>query len=182
MNTLTKLFLVGFAMAVAACGGDDGGGSGFSTGVSGSKKLDQLSASETQQLCSDLEEWGQEVVENGRPKLCRIAGIFAEDEAQCEMLVQECINEPDEPTPGMCEAPDNCSATVAEVQKCLDDAVVEFNKLLDQFPTCKQIASGMASVPVSQPQQPASCKAIESTCPDVSSIFEDIDADLDEED
>lgn len=175
--------LVGMTLAMGACGGDDdGGGSGFKTSVPSSKRVDMLSPAETQTLCQDFSKWGESLEKSLTPKICRLAGLLAPDKASCETAVKECIDEPSEPSDGgMCEAPENCSASVGEMQACLNDTMNTLSSYLDKFPTCAQIASGSGSIPTQMPMKPASCAAIESKCPAIANGFDDIAGDEEEE-
>lgn len=175
MNRLAIGFAVVGTLFSLACDSDDegGGGSGtFNTSVGSSKTIDKLSSAESAQFCKDAEAWADSFSKSIGPKFCKVAGLLTDSKAECEKTVSDCVKEvsvPDEST-GMCMPPENCTATVGEVEKCLNDTVTTLNSFLDKFPTCAQIADGSGSVPLSEPAQPASCKAIEKTCPDVAGV------------
>jgi hypothetical protein len=160
------------ATLAGACGGDDE--SGFKTGVDTSKRIDQLSESETNQLCEDIYDWGVSLAKDFSPKLCKLSGLFETTREACEAAVTDCLKEPVEADDGdMCMPLENCTATAAQVQRCLDDSIKVLGAYLDKFPSCAQLANGTGSVPASEPNEPASCKALETSCPDFGSIFGD---------
>ena len=157
-----------------ACGGDDGG-STLKTSVDGSKRVDMLSSTETAQVCMDFESFAKDLEKDLKPKLCKVlalafSGSGTPDKATCEQAVKECIAAPDDSTDGdMCEIDKDCKATVAEVEKCVNDSFALISTYLDKFPSCAQLADGSGSVPATTPEQPASCKAIATTCPGIAS-------------
>lgn len=172
------LTLFPLAAFVAACGGDDD--SGFQTSIDTGKSIDQLTSSESAQLCKDLTSWGEKAAKGLEPKFCKLVGVFAESKAECEKSVKDCINAPSEPDDGgMCTPPTNCDATVAEVQKCLEDSIKALDGYLDEFPSCAELASDSVMEPA-DPGEPASCKTLEQRCPDYAKLVDDDDLDTDE--
>jgi|GEM_PF-5175824 len=162
-------FVAGFALLVSACGGDSDSET-FQTSVGSTKTVDKLTPAETAQFCKDGDAFAKDFEKTFTPKLCKVAGLLATTKAECDMLVNACLKEESEPdqSSGMCEPLTDCTATVGEVQKCLNDTIATFSAYLDKFPSCAQIADKSGTFPASEPVSPASCKAIEKTCPDVA--------------
>ncbi len=93
------------ALAALGCGGDGDGSSGGSSGVSGSKRIDQLTASEIADIC----EWAIDQF----PTSVTCEGVTVEisdslratARSSCESEAQEI---------------DNCDVTVSQVEACLE--------------------------------------------------------------
>lgn len=174
--------LVGMTLVMGACGGDDdGGGSGFKTSVDSSKRVDMLSASEKQTLCQEFSKWGESTLKSLKPKICRLVVLFTPDQKSCEAAVKECIEAPIDPSDDdSCDAPNNCSASVAEVQRCLNDQSKLLSDYFGSFPACSQAGPNVMLPP--DPTEPASCTAIASKCPGFVEGFDDITDELDSPD
>lgn len=165
-------------VATGGTGGSATGGSvDFTTTVAGTKTIDKLTPAEAAQLCKDFEAASAKQTASLAPGVCKLAGLFStlEDnstQATCEAAVQSCLAEFNKPdtTEQMCEPITGCTASVAEVTKCLNDQYAAARAFFDALPTCEQNAKGSTEpmgngTGMGAPMQPASCKAIETTCP-----------------
>lgn len=101
MRSYLGIALASFALAAAACGGDDGPGE--TSGVDGAKKVNTLSSSEVQTFCS----WA--VAEQGgagHQTMCGDGVTFTVDtEAKCQM--------------GYAMLSTTCAVTVADAEACV---------------------------------------------------------------
>jgi hypothetical protein len=169
----------GLALAAigATCGGD---GSTFSSGVDKGSQLGSLSAGDAQKVCTSLNEWMQS---NFAPDIkevtCRFTGVTAaalagNDKSRQEMLCKsaydQCMmsssNNPIQPA--SCEKPpSDCTATVGELESCVNDMVPLLEKVIGAIPTCQQLASGATATPPTGLEEPASCKTFNSKCDDL---------------
>lgn len=163
-------------LALGACGGDDGGGGDFSSGVSGSKQIAQLTPAEKKTFCDNRDKFYSSKYADSVPGFCRLGAhavltavggalSAAEKEKVCTDAVAACLSDVEKDSePEMCEFPKDCNATVAEVEACLKDSSKLFEDAASKTPSCGQIASGAKLV--TSPQSPASCVNLRKKCPD----------------
>lgn len=169
-------------MAGAGCKGDDDGGGSVTpsgvemsgplgevatgaSGVQGSKPLGQVTDAEAMQLC----EWSTAAAyEPSSKETCTtLSAAFTTNREECESSVTECLKEvgvdeePEETcdTASAAELPANCTATVAEFEKCVEDLNAA-NRALFSNTTCADVGEIDLESDV-----PASCQAIEPKCP-----------------
>ena len=197
MKTSVWIACVALGLALTACDDDDGGNKmlrdgglqdakapdagGVNLGVDKTKPVNQLTPTELTQAFKELEASSDRLTEQTQPKLCRVVGVIAALGAEqsaadvCNQAVAACLA-PSMPDAGagpasddMCTAQPTCSATVGEVEKCMNDMLTTVNAYLDLWPTCASAAAGMGSIPT-PPGDPVSCSSIRSKCPDLPSF------------
>lgn len=148
------------AVALVACGGDDGG-----SGVDGDRKMSELTPAEQQALCEEGEAKAEAHEDDALKVGCYLqASLFG----QCsEAAVQQCItqaqNSPDE---GECttDVTDACTATVGELRACLDAQMEVLGDIASKI-NCSNAVTLLGSA-----EEPAVCAAAEAKCPE---LFED---------
>lgn len=193
------VLIMGGLLAFGGCGGDEDGG-GFSSGVSGSKRVDQLTPAEEKTFCDKGDAFFSSDANNVAAGSCRFAAqIFlaalggnlsaAQKETACNDAVMECLAEEPEDEPNMCEATKDCAATVAEVEACVNDSWKRLKDYLNETPSCAKIAAGATAAAF--PSSPMSCQDLKKKCPNDDSDFTtafkegleevDLDEDLEEE-
>lgn len=175
--------------ALTACGSDDEGkkaGAPFSSSVSG-KPLSQLTDAEMTELCANV---GDYYVTDPDLKsgTCRFAGVgmavasllFGEktDEqlrATCAEFESACLRA--ESTggtqQGTCEKPGaTCTATVAELEACINDSRDAVSNALLSMPSCETLKRSDIGAPTAGPApamqlpNPESCQIFQQKCPD----------------
>lgn len=168
MKTTSSLLL---ACTLLACGGDGGGGS-VDSGLPAEKKGSELSDSEGTTLCeAQFTHLGTLVSEQDAHRFaCVGTGITAAllgdgSVMSCQIVYDMCIKtEPEPSEPGTCTLTflDTCDATVAEIEACLTAR----NELLaDSFKSAS--CEDVKNTAPSEPESPAACSSIESTCPGI---------------
>lgn len=127
-------------------GGDAGGGSDAGSGVAGDKRLGELTADETVEICESLRSTVD--TEDTRRGTCVLAASFAvggstlETAAEvCQTQLDACLEVPAEPCGAMMFTED-CETTVDELTACLRTAAEHFSKLAEQ--TCVDILENAA--------------------------------------
>ncbi len=178
-------------LQLGACGGDDGDGGGggggghVSSGLDSNKPLAGLTAEEAQSACHALSSSiGQALPDEDLTRYaCTLFGAifsvqskpdgtFAIDEAACEGMVDDCIADARaEPatTQDECEAGTvsaelmSCTATVGELEACLDAAIARIRSQLDMV-SCDSPVSSTLPATQEMPALPA-CAQVEAKCP-----------------
>ncbi len=163
------LTVAGAALLVGAgCGDGDGEGGAKSSGVASSKPLSEVTDAEATQIC----EWGSDASYAPSDKeTCTFRALFfSSTPAECEAFVAQCLKEGprDEEEEESCDSakndlPDDCTATVAELEACIRD----FNAALRDFfagASCDDAGMTATGDPAAAPP-PASCAAVEKKCP-----------------
>jgi hypothetical protein len=184
---LSTLLCSTFGLAVA-CGGDasDGGGgpkgggsdTTLDSGVSESKKLSELSADEQAKLC----EAAQDLVSSStfqkdmKEFSCKLEGVTATLMAEgdsdadlqeaCKAAYDECMAEPadDEPAESCEYEETTCSATVGELETCMNDSLKMIGEIKSKVPSCDKVTKEsmgdvMGDLLTMEPSE--SCKALE---------------------
>ena len=170
MQRKTWLMATACAGVVAlGCGGDDGGG-----GVSGGSRVNDLTASERQSLCKDFAAKFSKL-DTAIIKLdCTDDGLVAEDDESgtCEEVRSACIEDTEVEVEIACdEAPEEvtggeeCDATVAQFEACIDALVSATEKLADDY-TCETADQ------VEEPDIPKACTDLEDACPEAINFME----------
>jgi hypothetical protein len=153
-----------FSMGVAACNDDTNDSTGFDTGLPTDKKLSDLSDDDVYKSCIASAEFTNEIISS--PDLtCQIqaliftgaaysqAGDFMTDAiivATCQTTYDACLDDPpqiDQDSPEeQCEdsttgdIPDNCDATVGELEACTGDYAESIQVAVDeQLPACNDL-------------------------------------------
>lgn len=182
-------------LVFGACGGDDGDGSDFSSGVSGSKQVAQLTPAEEKTFCDNRDKFYETKYADSVADFCRLGAHAAlttlgdalnaaQSEKICTDAVATCLSEVDKDSePEICEFAKDCKATVAEVEACLKDSTKLLADAASKTPSCVQIASGAKLG--TAPQSPTSCVNLRKKCPDDETdqtlIFKELEnLDLDE--
>ncbi len=160
----------------ATCGGDGGA---FSSGVDKGTQIGNLSEGDAQKLCSSLNDWFTHQL---APKLkegtCRFTAVLASglggskdpaaQKATCKAAYDACLKQPAESDNlgGECSKPSGtCTATVGELESCVNEMGPLMEQYFGAFPTCDQLGSGSVSLPTSQPQTPMACTSLQTKCP-----------------
>jgi hypothetical protein len=157
-------------------GGSGSGGSGVS--LPGDKPLGTLSDSEVEQLCDDYEAFfsSGSFAASQQEFACLLSGVFlaslsgpmtdAELQMACKAGYDECKQMPLEPEPSECSKPDaSCTATVAEVEKCMKDSSQAFQDLVAELPTCAELTLTSEEPEMTEPMDPPSCVVVREKCP-----------------
>lgn len=179
-------------VALVACSSGGGGsvGSGgpskLTTSVPASKPVSSLSPTEATQFCNDLGTFVNGTLSSIRKKTTclraatsamRGATTEADLRSKCQSAYQQCLSSPDAgggdsdtiDTAKCAEAStiQACSATVAEVSRCFEDAMASAASAvntIDTFCNLVQVDGGGVDTSGAQQGQPASCTAIQSKC------------------
>ncbi len=125
MKRLVESCAVGVLFALVACGGDGDGGGGTS-GVAGSKKLQELEAADIKKIC----EWERESYKDslGSEEQYCLSFAVGPDEESCQEDLDECIASSDyedeladdwECDDSTTEGLEDCEATVAQYEACV---------------------------------------------------------------
>ncbi len=183
-TTLGVLLMLLMMAPLVACGDDSDGGGGsdqssdlFEADIDASDDtpVDELEESDTEALCAQLEDAGetleQELGEDGLKRLtCTAFAVLlggGGNEAACEAAVEECMAseegfEPDEEEEFECSEVEDCSATVAEMEACINDSINATRALVNGL-TCANALERLQGAE----EAPASCQAIEDKCPGI---------------
>jgi hypothetical protein len=165
-------------------------------GVPAAKKLSELTPAETAQLCEEAEAL---VDTSGLQKdmkefTCKLAGITATMMAEgdsdadlqkaCKAAYDECMAEPadDEPAES-CEFEETtCSATVGELESCMNDSLEMIGEIKSKLPSCDKVTKEsvgdvMGDLFTLEPSE--SCKALEKDgCDSLDTPVETPDSDM----
>jgi hypothetical protein len=177
----------GLAMAGGGCddgdggnGNTDGGGGGVSSGLAPTKPVNTLTPGEVTQLCKAMEDAvNAPAVSDSLCKFLSVVGagvaatfVPATTEAQlrmsCTTGYDECKKEPARAIDCGASAP-ACTATVAEVEKCLSDETAAVIALGASVPACAALTKAALNTPPSTDplEEIASCKSLDQKCPDL---------------
>jgi hypothetical protein len=186
-----RLFVSVFSLSTlvigVACSGGGGGstgGSTLTTSAPPNKEVSQLTPEEGKQYCLDVGRYfNAEMGPLTQKSRClteasrAMRGITSEADlrSKCSSEYQACLAK-GEPPPDAFETENcqktstTCTATVAEVNKCLEDYVARARAAgatLDSFCSRIQIDGGGVESNFDS-EAPASCKAISSKCPGIA--------------
>lgn len=174
-TTLALLVVMGAAFMMPACGDDDddGGGSAVAgsvdTGVPEDKTLSELDEGDKDAICDTIDGLvGPEVECFGAALLI---ALFSEDVAACQATFDACIDDPEQFAEesdfdfgeGACSVeniPEDCNATVGELEACISEQNDAIQSLLDNF-DCAEVLDSDGS---DEGPGPA-CQAVEEKCP-----------------
>jgi len=167
-SVLSGITLIGFVLGCDGGGRGDGGG-GFKTAVPGSKRLDELSAMENDQLCMETAAFGWTFDED----YCRLTSWYtlaressgnggltdADLQATCEVLTNSCVGF----VPLAC--PDlSCGATVGEFAACVSD----YRVYSAATPPCSAMTRATLDATIANLDalsDASACKTIDNKCP-----------------
>jgi hypothetical protein len=170
------LVLVSVVMA-AACGGGEQGGGAVASGVPQGTVLGGMSSDNLQKVCESVDRWGKQGGMEDKLKEfgCRMRGNVvaaliepASRQSTCQALYDPCAQAP-APTAASganCTPPPaSCSATVGELETCLNQMPQVIDELLVILPTCDQVAT-VAGNPIATAltKIPSSCQALNAKC------------------
>ncbi len=151
------------------------GNTGSGAGVSGDTPLNELTDDQAQALCEDL---GKKLdTADFNDIACKMTSIFAafmaqsdaEAQTMCKAAYDQCTSSPPDTTQN-CEKPgSDCTATVDELNACLDAFSEVYGGIGDQLPSCDtlkldEIATAFGSLATLM--DPAACTAYTEKCPD----------------
>lgn len=161
----------------SSAGTSSSGGTTQSGGgnLPGSKPLNELTEDEVDALCEDFSERfsGDDVSET----LCRFNGVLAalvatsDEQAQqlCKSTYDQCKASPTETTES-CEQPgEDCTATVNELNACLDAFTETFGSLKDSLPSCDGLTTAEVVTVLGQLgtlEDPEACTTFSEKCED----------------
>jgi hypothetical protein len=171
----TRGVLVGLALAIAGCGGSDGGSGGVPTSVPGDKRIADLTPAERDKLCADVAAWamsGPFLTDGCNASAWLATSLLggldpaatdASLRTMCETLYAQCVAGG---VTANCDdqVPSTCTATVSEYNMCLSDSV----DALGALPPCSSVTrASLASALTILTSQPttAACMSVESQCP-----------------
>jgi len=181
MQALQNLGCCLLLLGAGGCMGGDssvsGDGSGaFSSGVDTSKRIDALSVSEAQEICQSSTDYVDGYIESGQYQefICRLFGLGVAVQVAdapldtCKSQYDMCMKQVTvTAAPNAdCSAPASCSATVGDLEQCLNDQATSINSL--DLPSCadadfstltQDSLDAMASS-----IDPSSCKTLDSQC------------------
>lgn len=159
MKTTTGLVSLLFAFSIAGAACSSGG-----SGVSSSKPVSEFTQEDADKFCAYTDELFAEIEEDFVKVLCyAIAAAFSDGEAECEMLAQDCIEDPgeEEEEEFECELGDlpECASevTAGEVEDCLEADAAQIESFAKTVNCASDFEQGLADTP--------ECQAIEEKCP-----------------
>lgn len=193
-NMLCMRFALAAAVTCGAlaCGDDDdssGGGSGSAPkiNVAPSKPLAMLDMNDVKQVCDALADVANQTVGADSQRFsCTLAGALAGlqagangmttvDKTKCKKAMDDCLamtssstaTTVDVATCNMAEATSelkDCTATVGELQSCLDATVDTFHQLLGSL-SCDNVMVSVTTQPTTQ--SPPACRTLQMKCPNL---------------
>jgi hypothetical protein len=189
-NTWNLLGLIAVG-ALVGCGGGSGGSSGFSTSAPSGTEVQNLTPSQANQLCDEVNGYLMKQLDS--PTLCQaaaVAGTATEammDSTLTDAQLQEVCSlaatqicsllTADGGASGSadggassCGSTAGCTATVAQLSACVNDTGASLSTFEKMFPTCSMVTrAGLASVNQdASPAEPGSCKTLDTSCPSFS--------------
>jgi hypothetical protein len=175
-------FMGMLAVTAAACGSDDGdkGGSGASkieSGAPASTPANQLSDSQVKAFCDSAARAGAAAfgTQDAKQALCGFSGYFlslasggsGDAAGVCKMAYDECLKAPAETSTSTCEKPSaTCTATIGEIEACLNDSMAQVSQMLEALPGCDDVGKPLDGAAPTEQQSPASCQVVQQKCPE----------------
>lgn len=173
----------------ASNGGASPSGGSFSTTVPASTNLGSLTSAQATQLCADLSKFTNGAFSNELGtftcnSLAVVSAIGASTDAAaqaaCKMAESSCKATPTMPTMSTCMAPNSttCTATVGDLEACLNDITKTFATLGASIPACATLTVAQVTAFLASEQdggtaglvEPASCVTFDTKCPDSSML------------
>jgi hypothetical protein len=180
------------AMLGAGCGGGGGGGPTFSTSVPSGSAVNTLTPAQLTQLCNDIASFTSKELPSTSSCQAATVAVVAQQaasnsglsDAELQLL---CVNEMSvvcsvlAEDAGVAGSPDggasscgsgaNCTATVGQITTCLNDRGAATARYESMFPACSAVTRAkLAAINFDAGiAEPASCTALQSTCPSFSS-------------
>jgi hypothetical protein len=150
----------------------------FETDLPDDTLLGELTEEQYEQYCEQALEY---VVTRALVPGCRYyAATYAlelGDAALCDALLTVCLGmEPEEVQSRLgiqsdCTKPDDCNATAAQMEACVNDLAAQAEEALDIAPECSELTDTTVLEPPTEPPTPASCELVEAACPGALSGF-----------
>ena len=183
-----SILLAGLAAVTAvACGGSDDGGKGGSSapgkvesGAPASTPATQLTDAQVKSFCDSASQAAAATLESGeaRQAMCGFSGYFVaslgaasgggDPAATCKMVYDECLKAPAETTQSECTKPSStCTATVGEIETCLNDSMAQLQQMLKTLPGCDDVGKDVQDPMLGMGETPPSCQVVEEKCPEV---------------
>jgi hypothetical protein len=180
-------------MAVLACSSSSSsGGGGSVSSIDPAKQAGSLSDSEKTQYCKDANAYlASQINETDSKKAACFSQAFssiylggtppkddAELQSKCKTAYDECLSKPLDKGDAGSTSDDcatatkeyaNCTATVGEINTCLQDTATQLKTLYATFDSaCSKAQLDGGGLPTQgNTDQPASCKAVSAKCPGV---------------
>ena len=178
------------AMLGAGCGGGGGSGATFSTGVPSGSAVNTLTPAQLTQLCNDVASFMSKERSAATSCQAAAASVIAASAALnpgltdadlqtacatemsgiCSLLDAGVAGSPDGGT-SSCSLGANCTATVGQISACLNDEGAAVSRYAGMFPACSAITRAkLTAIDLDAGiAQPASCTALQSSCPSLPS-------------
>ncbi len=166
---IAPLLFLGFAVAC--------GGTSFSTGLSGSKKISELDDADATAICDAAEAAAKDFASDKKDGFCKLtgaasgalAGALGLDAATaCQAAVDECLAKDPTPAGGQCMPKvADCDATVEELESCFNDSLDVTGDVLDDLAS-KECAALVTDVGAIEVTSPATCTSLAQKCPTLS--------------
>jgi hypothetical protein len=147
------------------------------SGLDGSKQVGSLTEAERKTLCDAAASAAGSVAEDAKAGSCRLAGVVAASfggggEAACEAAVTACEDAEPQPAEGGDDCSINttdCTATVAEVEDCLNAQLSVTKDFLETVgsKSCGELLDPAQVMSIAQPTTPAECTALAAKCPGI---------------
>jgi hypothetical protein len=170
------------ALLAPACAGEDVGPGPFTSGLDGDRPLGELTSAEVKKVCKAVETWATAAIPLAKRAtlVCKSGAIAAALltnplagtsglQSVCQRTYGSCLQQTDNapaavtcPTPG----PD-CTATVAEYERCLNDLPATFDQAIEAIPSCDDLTIGsLLQTGLARPTLvPPSCATYQEHCP-----------------
>lgn len=175
----------GKAGSGTAGAGSGSSGSGSGTGGSGSGSVDsgapegtpanELTDAQVTALCESMGKAAQTALgADAQEATCGFTAYFVasltpegDAAAACQTAYDECLREPTDTTQEECTKPsESCTATVGEIEACLNDSLAQVKKLLSGLPGCEDVGKDVGT-PSLGGTSPPSCQVVQEKCPEV---------------
>jgi hypothetical protein len=185
MRMNRRSMVVSVGLLLGACGGGSTPSS-MSSGLDSGKVASSLSASEQKTLCTRANDYFMSLLSKG--DTCKMAGLLgaalgggdsslSDMKSTCSSMYNLCMQggemEEVDKTKTLSDCTkgiSDCSATVGEIETCFNDTGAAYKAAMAELPSCSQITEAtMNSTSTSASADPASCKALETKCPNLKS-------------
>ncbi len=159
-------------LALGACDSDSGAPASFNASASDSTVVNTLDDAGRQKLCDEVVTFGESAVSVTEMKRLSCYGLalaFSAGES-CEATAQACMKaeptESESETTSSCNSGefDNCTATIAEIESCLN-ARIAASKALAAKISCAADEDAMNAL--AEPAESA-CAPVEAKCPSLA--------------
>jgi hypothetical protein len=172
------------AFSAVACGGssDDGGKSSttVNTSIPAGTKGSDLTQAQTNELCDAAQAVAEASFSEAqiKPTMCGFAAWTQASAlnmaSKCQDFYNECLKAPQESSgdppveqTGECTKPSSsCTATVGEIEKCINDSFAQAKAMFAKFPGCDDVGKAFSLEDLGNDESPASCKVVEEKCPE----------------